>query len=185
MSHFAVFVFGGYVDRQLEKYDESITVKEYVRGVVSEEEKLRMVNFYNEKYQFDGTFEECYSKYGDNWNYNRWRKDSEGIWQEYSTYNPKSKWDWYVEGGRWDGEIIKKKGRKKNVNSALKRDIDFEKTLIPFAFVHKGIWYEKGEMGWFGMTRNEIKKDDWDKFYLDTINSLPDKTRITLIDAHI
>ena len=34
--------------------------------------------------------------------------DSEG--NELSTYNPNSKWDWYCEGGRWDGGLTKKDG---------------------------------------------------------------------------
>ena len=51
--------------------------------------------------------------------------DEEGnVW---STYNPKSKWDWYVEGGRWNGMLITKDGRY--VNSARKGDIDFDTML--------------------------------------------------------
>lgn len=38
--------------------------------------------------------------------------DEEG--NELSTYNPKSKWDWYVEGGRWDGIITTKSGASTN-----------------------------------------------------------------------
>lgn len=46
--------------------------------------------------------------------------EKEGYWD-----NPKAKWDWYVEGGRWEGFLLTKDGR--SVNSALKRDIDFAK----------------------------------------------------------
>lgn len=38
--------------------------------------------------------------------------------------NPNSKWDWYVEGGRWTGFFPLKKGG--DANSARKGDIDFE-----------------------------------------------------------
>ena len=33
---------------------------------------------------------------------------------ELSTYNPKSKWDWYSVGGRWDGYFLNKKGERTN-----------------------------------------------------------------------
>lgn len=41
-----------------------------------------------------------------------------------STYNPKSKWDWWVVGGRWSGELpIKRK--QYGANSASVKDIRF------------------------------------------------------------
>lgn len=40
-----------------------------------------------------------------------------------STYNPNSKWDWFVIGGRWSGAIKTKSG--KEVNSAKISDIEF------------------------------------------------------------
>jgi hypothetical protein len=38
------------------------------------------------------------------------RYDENG--NELSTYNPKSKWDWYTVGGRWDGYFNLKDGSK-------------------------------------------------------------------------
>lgn len=40
-----------------------------------------------------------------------------------STYNPKSKWDWYVEGGRWSGSLKLKDGG--TTDSAYADEIDF------------------------------------------------------------
>ena len=40
-----------------------------------------------------------------------------------STYNPKSKWDWYVEGGRWSGSLKLKEGG--TTDSAYAEEIDF------------------------------------------------------------
>lgn len=42
------------------------------------------------------SFEECYAKYGKEWNNNEYQKDVDGIWKERTTYNPKSKWDWWA-----------------------------------------------------------------------------------------
>ena len=33
-------------------------------------------------------------------------EDCEGSGTSVTTYNPKSKWDWYVVGGRWEGELV-------------------------------------------------------------------------------
>ena len=41
-----------------------------------------------------------------------------------TTYNPESKWDWYVVGGRWSGLLIKKDGSR--VDSAAAKDIDWD-----------------------------------------------------------
>ena len=48
--------------------------------------------------------------------------DSEG--NRISTYNRDSKWDWYVEGGRWTGLLKLKDGD--NVDSAKAKDIDWD-----------------------------------------------------------
>ena len=60
-----------------------------------------------------------------------------------SQYNPKSKWDWYITGGRWIGMLILKPGCKgergepglqcrasENYDSALVADVDFEKMRL-------------------------------------------------------
>lgn len=57
------------------------------------------------------SFEKLYKKYGEDWNSNTWKKNSNGEWFEYSKYNPNSKWDWYQVGGRWSGMLKVKKGK--------------------------------------------------------------------------
>lgn len=42
-----------------------------------------------------------------------------------STYNPKSKWDWYAVGGRWNGMLVFKNGEIGN--RGYSKFIDFEK----------------------------------------------------------
>lgn len=43
-----------------------------------------------------------------------------------STYNPDSKWDWYIIGGRWAGSLVLKTGE--NVDFARFKDIDYDAT---------------------------------------------------------
>jgi hypothetical protein len=119
---------------------------------------------------------------------------------ETTTYNPKSKWDWYSIGGRWnDGKnIIQIKDFKLYDDSVSAETIalyikawdsfegkcklskedenelfdgfrfyndqyylerygtceNYIKAMlsnIPYAFVDANGWYEKGQMGWWGM----------------------------------
>ena len=107
MSHFAVMVIGDNVEEQLAKYDENIEVDEYCKGEVPEDEKKRMIEYYErEKGETFNSFDECYEKHGEGWNSNRWRKGTDDKWREYSTYNPFSKWDWWQVGGRFSGAFI-------------------------------------------------------------------------------
>lgn len=48
--------------------------------------------------------------------------DAEGNY--ISTYNPNSKWDWYVEGGRWPDQLKLKDGSK--ADRALAKDVDWD-----------------------------------------------------------
>lgn len=157
MSHFTVLVIGENPEDQLEPFDESIEVPEYQRELVSESEIESFLKTYQNydperkwakitRAEADAnkllSFDELYPKYGEDWNGNQWRKNSDGVWAEFSTYNPKSKWDWYQLGGRWVGFLKLKQGAEGEVgefslvsntraekgwcDQALKKDIDFE-----------------------------------------------------------
>ena len=143
MSHFAVLVIGGDVEGQLARYDEKLNVPEYIAEEVTQQDK----DFFLQHNQTisgseNKTFDELYEEYGEEWNNNEWRKDENGVWQRYSTYNPDSKWDWYSIGGRWSGQFITKVfdedhesiengccgvfGNKVGVDSTIKGNIDFK-----------------------------------------------------------
>lgn len=210
------------------------------------------------------------------------------IWNSYSTYNPDSKWDWYVLGGRWKGYFRLKPGRtgelgeagvfdneapELSADSALKADIDFEfmrdlagktasvlydefwnivdgralprwdeirkkhgknidkardeyhdidvikdldasdkfsgmffffndildfeesrgdyvqrarnSAIVTYALVKDGKWYQRGEMGWFGMAFNEMDEHEWNKQFHKLLDELPDATLLSVYDCHI
>lgn len=139
MSHYAVLVIGENPESQLEPFDENIEVEPYLVGDVDEADKQRMLYFYERNGEKFNSFEECYAVKGDIWNSNRYQLDDDGVWREYSTYNPDSKWDWYQLGGRWSGAFIKLKDgasgtmgdrswmtmHRHGVDQAYKKDIDF------------------------------------------------------------
>ena len=45
-----------------------------------------------------------------------------------------------------------------------------------FAVIKDGKWYERGEMGWWGVVSDEKNKDEWRAQFANLIDSLPDKT---------
>lgn len=112
MSHFTVLVIGDDPETQLAPYDENIVMEPYVKEAVSDEDKKSFMEFYLEKGAIneDVSFEDAYSQHGESWNSNEWKKNDAGIWEEWSTYNPASKWDWYQLGGRWAGFFKVKDG---------------------------------------------------------------------------
>lgn len=119
-----------------------------------------------------------------------------------STYNPKSEWDWYRIGGRWDGRLIGNPQDSENgfnfdskhetisnnslpLNELLQR---YEKTGELFTFfalvTPKGEWIEKGDMGWWGIVMDEKQPEDWIAQSL-RIYSLYVGHDVVLVDAHI
>lgn len=103
---------------------------------------------------------------------------------ELSTYNPKSKWDWYQVGGRWSGGLITLDGE--SVNTCTRGELDFERTSATFAVLHDGEWVERATMGWWGITYNEqATEDEWPAKWQQIIADLPDDTTLTLVDVHI
>ena len=292
MSHFTVLVVGDDVEEQLSPFDENIEMPRYKKEEVSEEEKEQMVDYYIEHENFEGTFEECYVKYGNDWNGNGWRKGITGVWHIWSTYNPQSQWDWYSVGGRWSGffklkedatgkmgrpgvfgneakkgyvDIIEKnnwdiEGTKNDAKEramkhytllescfpngfpkmtilwkdvdykseeskeayhnqealVIRKDIDssklseeqkkafawfdlvdfqctleeygqraYDNAISTFAMVVDGEWVEKGSMGWFGMSSNEMEQTDWNKIIDRIIDEADDETTFTIVDCHI
>lgn len=209
MSHFTVMVIGENPEEQLilfeEVYDDDGS--ELVKDVdYLEKEKGYYERDFKNKYP---TFEDyikicCADEYTvvpcgeiiseeDKRKRCGWaRCDENGkIVELYVRKNPNAKWDWYSLGGRWSGYLILKSGEC--VDSALKKDIDFEEMAksfekygyATFAYILNGEWHERGEMHWFGVAVNEKDKDVWQAQFEEMIQSLPDDTRLTVFDCHI
>ena len=142
MSHFAVLVIGDNIEKQLEKFDENIEMKPYVKYTKEQaiekecKEILEYKERYYDKYMADP---EAYAADCTNENHLKYLRDEfpkkleftdEELYQEaieyeddlgpngeiMSTYNPDSKWDWYQIGGRYAGRLILKEGIEKEAN---------------------------------------------------------------------
>lgn len=136
MSHYIVAVFtepdGASVDELLAPFDENISVEPYIRRtkqqIIDEarETKERVlkrlaehpeeIRDYDKPYLEAETDEELYQ--AGCWSDSDYDEDG----NELTTYNPDSKWDWYVVGGRWDGTLKTKDGSR--TNSALVSELD-------------------------------------------------------------
>ncbi len=89
MSHFLVWVLGPDPEKQLEPYDENTEVEphpEYEEGEDLEE----MAKHYG-----TSDLHQLAAKMGD-WHGHEGGVDEHGLYA-LSTYNPRSKWDWYQE----------------------------------------------------------------------------------------
>lgn len=57
--------------------------------------------------------------------------------------------------------------------------------LVTYAVVKGGEWYQRGEMGWFGMAKDEIDEETWATEFEKLIDGLPPETLISVFDCHI
>ena len=160
---------------------------EYLKDPIAYKEKCTNeshINYIENEFpkKLNWTDEECYQEMRSWYDDDDDLVDANGnIWD---TYNPNSKWDWYTEGGRWNGCLKTKDGNE--TNEDLVSEIDFDKTPVPFAFVDPlGRWYERGEMGWWAIVTNEKDKDDWETQYKNFVASLNGDETLTIVDCHI
>jgi len=109
MSHFTVLVIGEDLEGQLAPYDEQIEVTPY-KQYADSDQIAHYESLYREKH--DGQDPEddqvLVTWLREEFNYHEFQRDQTGIY-EMSTYNPKSKWDWYSVGGRWTGYFVTRK----------------------------------------------------------------------------
>jgi len=130
-------------------------------------------------------------------------EDCNGTGKVMSTYNPKSKWDWYVIGGRWDG-MIKNDSQKStdngfnfgdehhksennviSVKDYLAIALKHPEKVIPFAIVTpEGEWCERGKMGWWAIVSNEKDEEKWLYEAIKIVQKYPDYYVVGL-DCHI
>lgn len=123
MSHYSVGVITPdgteeQVDKLLAPYDENLEVVHFIPKEELIERARERAQLWDKKewlaYSNNQLHELALSWYED--------EDHRPDGSVRSTYNPRSKWDWYVIGGRWDGALKTKDGRK--VNSCRIRDLD-------------------------------------------------------------
>jgi len=100
-----------------------------------------------------------------------------GSGQRLTTYNPESRWDWWVIGGRWEGWLGPD-------NCQLTLDVAAQ-LRTPFALVTpNGAWHEEGQMGWFGRSRHCKEPAAWNAEVEGLLLGHPDAL-VVACDLHI
>lgn len=74
-----------------------------------------------------------------------------------------------------DFDISKEEFIKSKVNTCL----------TTYAFIKEDNWVARGEMGWFGLSKDEFSKEDWDEKFLKMLEELPEDTMLSIYDCHI
>jgi hypothetical protein len=104
-----------------------------------------------------------------------------GVLFHWSTYNPKSKWDWWVVGGRWKNAGLWPDTPRSNFGV-------IEKIKIPEPFndivTPDGEWHESGKHGWFGYHEKAKEDDQWRAEFYEILSGFRTHVAV-LIDAHI
>ena len=279
MSHFCGLVImtpeyaeNNTFEDSLEKYNENIEYEPYVRGEVSDYEKVRFLEYYNKdkvnedaiKNEFVGThagvegfqsfedfknewgsddrnryihtlaydhkdeyckffiekfpelfadFDNQYEEHGEDWNSSSWKKNGNGVLEEWSTYNPNSVYDWYTQGGRWSQSIKTKSGefvdecfldeidwspfKPEDYEEEAKKDWSgkeyhplkenvkwhFTKDNPPYCLFVDGEHISKGKMGWWAISTDE--KEDWNEQVQNMLKKIDGKSLVCLMDFHI
>jgi hypothetical protein len=62
---------------------------------------------------------------------------------------------------------------------------DIEISFSTYALLKDKVWYQRGEMGWFGVSTAEMEKTQWTAFFKQTLDNLDPETYITIVDCHI
>lgn len=91
-------------------------------------------------------------------------------------------------------ELLKASGKEVyswEVDDHLTLDMDKylergrQRACAHFAFVRDGKWTERGKMGWFGMSSDEVSDGQWLRMFNDMLDEIPDDTLLTVVDCHI
>jgi hypothetical protein len=56
---------------------------------------------------------------------------------------------------------------------------------LTHALLIDGVWYEAGEMGWWGAGSDQKEKVEWHEKFWELLNKVPDDTPVFLVDCHI
>ena len=103
-----------------------------------------------------------------------------------STYNPQSRWDWYIVGGRWDGWLLDREAEDEAIadNSApVPQVIDQEKWTYAL-ITPDGRWHERGKLSYWAHASHEKDEAVWHDELRQLLERYLDH-HLILIDAHI
>ncbi|WP_430535939.1 hypothetical protein [Listeria rocourtiae] len=98
----------------------------------------------------------------------------------FSSYNPKSKWDWYQVGGRWSNHLTLKDGTTADTAKIENLNLPIKETFA--LLTPDGDWHERGKMGWWAIVTdtNHNYSEEYNKLILKHEDCF-----VTIVDCHI
>lgn len=58
-------------------------------------------------------------------------------------------------------------------------------SVSTYAILHNGEWISKENMGWFGMSNDNMTQEERNEKYMTFLKELPEDTRLSVVDCHI
>lgn len=134
------------------------------------------------------TFEECLKQYGDS--LNRLRKEWEAMDKEsrgpfHQHVQRDSEFHEAHQALDWDARDFFNEPWPENPTKEMYINKGPKIPFSTYAVVKDGKWFEKGEMGWWGMSTNEMSDADWEQEFSKLVDDLPDDTLLSVVDCHI
>lgn len=170
--HTVILVVGD-VESEMEPFNEQIEVAPWLNEPLHEKTMEEFTNWAMKQDPtiLTKTFEEIYKEYGTDYlGGDEWRNNN-GTWEVWSTYNPKGRWDWYSEGGRWTNNITNKSGGK--CDKIDKKE--YKNHEYCGGILYKGEWHE---------TDDFPTKEKFNAFIDKIIKGLDDDEWISTVDYH-
>lgn len=208
MTHFIVliiipkFIFDlgpkvikAYIEKQMEPFSEQLEVEPYIQYTKDQiQEQFEEFKKTNEHFFATYNTLEKFIK-----EYHAYFLDEYG--NAISTYNPKSLYDWYVIGGRWDGRLtnnIQSSDRGFNwddkhhtvennsisveelINKYTQNPDDVYNIIID----NEGKLHKQRDYGWFALYDETMTKEEWKKEYIQVLENSQNDFVVAL-DCHI
>lgn len=206
MSHFSVAVV---VPNETYKKGE-VYIKDYIQDLLDPfSEHLEVEPYKNPCYTCKGTKINAL-EYSKNFGKPCDEEDCDENGEYTTTYNPKSKWDWYRIGGRWNGEIVNNvpvstdngfnfgadceslELNSISINKLLETryeryvsESNPDGVFSPFAILTpESDWIEHGKMGWWAIVSDKTSDEEWNEITKAVFNRYKNEYAV-LLDCHI
>jgi hypothetical protein len=170
MTHFVGLVVANSqnkIEHLLAPYSEHLEVPPWFKPMTPEDVQL-MAKYY----KFDVSDLDAIDRHMNEWSghFCTFQDDQPGYM---TTDNPNGQWDWYVVGGRWDGEVPHTRCLAENVARYFTE-------YFPSVLVDEDGWHEEKSWGWWGTWSEPEKKA--------SIKALLEKHRgrtVYVVDFHV
>lgn len=207
MSHFTALVLvrpdaenvEEEVTKLLSPFNENTDVEPY-KSFLEDDDVENMRDYYRKekKISADDNSLESLTPLIEDWHGHNGGIEEGKLYYE-TTYNPMSKWNWYVIGGRWDGALRETEDCKEcdkdpmhlykfhnhrpdALENNSMRVHELPEEFSSYAVITEHGWHEKGRMIWFGISTDE--KDDWPITFKNLMKEHENHTAV-LVDCHI